>query len=138
MRSSIYFSRIFFPEKCIHCRKIIPFSDSFCHRCSLIECRTPESFCFHCNSRECRCQEHNSKLRHLTAPFLYTDAAKELIRDGKMSGTIKQDAEGMAEALLMLAKNGLSGSDLMQGTEAYHVDQSVDKLRISYSKYLGE
>lgn len=67
-----------------------------------------------------------------------TDAAKELIRDGKMSGTIKQDAEGMAEALLMLAKNGLSGSDLMQGTEAYHVDQAVDKLRISYSKYLGE
>lgn len=67
-----------------------------------------------------------------------TDAAKELIRDGKMVGTIKQDAEGMAEALLKLANNGLSGSDLMQGTEEYHVDQAVDKIRISYSKYLGE
>ena len=67
-----------------------------------------------------------------------TDAAKELIRDGKMVGTIKQDADGMAEALLLLAKNGLEQGDLMQGTKDYHVDQSVDKIRIAYAKYLGE
>ena len=30
-----------------------------------------------------------------------TDAAKQLIADGKMTGTIKQDAEGMAEARLL-------------------------------------
>ena len=67
-----------------------------------------------------------------------TDAAKELIRDGKMSGTIKQDAAGMAEALLKLADNGLKGAPLMQGTEDYHVDEGTDKIRIAYDKYLGE
>ena len=36
-----------------------------------------------------------------------TSAAKELIKAGKMSGTIKQDAEGMAQAILKSAQNGL-------------------------------
>lgn len=74
-----YVSRIFFPRRCVHCGEIIPFSDNFCHKCSLEDCRIPESFCFHCNSRRCRCDESRRKLRHITAPFIYTDAAKEII-----------------------------------------------------------
>ena len=33
-----------------------------------------------------------------------TDAAKQLIKDGKMTGTIKQDAEGMADCIADLTK----------------------------------
>lgn len=66
-----------------------------------------------------------------------TDAAKELIRDGKMTGTIKQDADGMAKALRKLVKNGLENEDLMNDTGEYQVDETADKIRIAYSKYLG-
>ena len=38
-----------------------------------------------------------------------TDAAKQLIADGKMTGTIKQDAEGMAEAIAFLTQNVAEG-----------------------------
>ena len=68
-----------------------------------------------------------------------TDAAKDLIRNGKMAGTIKQDAEGMAEAIAHIAKNAFEdGKGLLDGTDKYSVDESVAKIRIAYAKYLGE
>lgn len=67
-----------------------------------------------------------------------TDAAKDLIKKGKMAGTIKQDADGMAKALLLLAQNALDDKDLMDGTKDYNVDKKAAKIRIAYGKYLGE
>ena len=67
-----------------------------------------------------------------------TDAAKELIKGGKMTGTIKQDAEGMAEAISKVVENGLGGRDLLEGMGDYSIDKNVDKIRIAYSKYLGD
>ena len=67
-----------------------------------------------------------------------TSAAQQLIKSNKMTGTIKQDAKGMAEALSLMAKNGLaSGAKLLDGTDKYDVDSGVAKIRIAYSKYLG-
>ena len=67
-----------------------------------------------------------------------TSAAQELIRNKKMTGTIKQDADGMAEALCLMAKNGTTaGAGLLDGTGKYDVDKDVAKIRIAYSKYLG-
>lgn len=66
-----------------------------------------------------------------------TDAAKELIKDGKMTGTIKQDAEGMANTITKLIKNSLNGKDIMDDTDNFTVDKGVKKIRIPYSKYLG-
>ncbi len=67
-----------------------------------------------------------------------TSAAQELIKNKKMTGTIKQDAAGMAEALCLMAKNSTSeGTALLSGTEKYDVDKDVAKIRIAYSKYLG-
>ena len=66
-----------------------------------------------------------------------TAAAQELIKSKKMTGTIKQDAEGMAEALRIVAQNGLEGRSLVSGTDKYDVDSDVAKIRIAYSKYLG-
>lgn len=68
-----------------------------------------------------------------------TEAAKALIRDGKMTGTVQQDAAGMADALAQLIQNALSDSkDLMADTESLPVDESVRKVRIPYAKFLGE
>lgn len=68
-----------------------------------------------------------------------TDAAKELIKNGKMAGTIKQDAEGMAKAIATIAENGLSETaDLLLNMNEYNIDENVAKIRIAYSKYLGE
>ena len=67
-----------------------------------------------------------------------TSAAQELIKNKKMTGTIKQDAVGMAEALCLIAGNGLKdGAALLNGTDKYELDKNVSKVRIAYSKYLG-
>lgn len=67
-----------------------------------------------------------------------TAAAVDLIKKGKMTGTIKQDAAGMAKAVTKIVKNGLDdGKKLNEGMEEYNVDEKVFKVRIAYSKYLG-
>lgn len=67
-----------------------------------------------------------------------TSAARELIGAGRMAGTIKQDNEGMAKAILHLAKNGLSGGALLAGVTEYAVDSDVAKVRIPYAIYMSE
>ena len=67
-----------------------------------------------------------------------TSAAKELIKAGKMAGTIKQDAQGMAEAILKCTQNGIGGKSLFDGLENQNIDANVAKLRIPYAVYLGE
>ncbi|MBE6629543.1 MAG: galactose ABC transporter substrate-binding protein [Ruminococcaceae bacterium] len=67
-----------------------------------------------------------------------TEAAKALVKDGKMAGTVMQDADGMASALLLLSQNTLKAdAGLMDGTEELSVDEDVNKIRIAYGKYLG-
>ncbi len=67
-----------------------------------------------------------------------TDAAKELIAAGKMTGTIKQDAEGMAKAIAHLAGNAIDDTkELMADTDNYNIDETVAKVRIAYAKYMG-
>ncbi|MBQ7321119.1 MAG: galactose ABC transporter substrate-binding protein [Clostridia bacterium] len=66
-----------------------------------------------------------------------TDAARNLIGGGKMAGTIKQDAQGMAQVLAALSENAVGGKGLLDGTDAYHKDEDVAKIRIPYEKYLG-
>lgn len=68
-----------------------------------------------------------------------TDAAKQLISDGKMVGTIKQDADGMASCISYLAGNAVSGKDLMADTSSYNIAESVaNKIYIPYGTYTGE
>ena len=67
-----------------------------------------------------------------------TSAAVSLIGAGKMAGTIKQDSEGMAEAIMITVSNGLDGEDVLAGMDDYQIDEEVDKVRIHYDVYLGE
>ena len=67
-----------------------------------------------------------------------TAAAVDLIAKGRMTGTVKQDAEGMAAAVTLLASNALTeGKQLNHGLEKYNVDPSVLKIRIPYAEYFG-
>lgn len=68
-----------------------------------------------------------------------TDAAKALIGEGKMTGSIKQDAEGMAQCITQLVANIAAGKDLMDGiADKYTVDEGVNKIRIPYQVYMGD
>lgn len=68
-----------------------------------------------------------------------TDAAKQLIADGKMTGTIKQDADGMAACIADLTKNATAGKTLMDGTDSYNISENVsNKIFIPYAEYTGE
>ena len=67
-----------------------------------------------------------------------TSAAVALIGAGKMAGIIKQDAEGMAKAILQTVNNGLEGKGVLEGMDDYQIDDNVSKVRINYSVYLGE
>lgn len=68
-----------------------------------------------------------------------TDAAKQLIADGKMTGTIKQDADGMADCIAFLTENAASGKELMDSTDSYNISEKVaNKIYIPYATYTGE
>lgn len=68
-----------------------------------------------------------------------TDAAKQLITDGKMTGTIKQDAEGMANGIEFLAANVAAGKELMADTTDFNISEKVsNKIYIPYAPYTGE
>lgn len=66
------------------------------------------------------------------------DSAKELINAGKMTGTVKQDAEGMAQTIMTLIGNVSTGEELMANTSSYNVDASAAKIRVPYGIYSGE
>ncbi|MBO5221841.1 MAG: galactose ABC transporter substrate-binding protein [Clostridia bacterium] len=66
------------------------------------------------------------------------DAAKSLIRDGKMAGTITQDGGKMAECIEVIVENALAGDPLAKDIGDYTVDETVAKVRIPYGIYTGE
>ena len=76
-----------------------------------------------------------------------TDAAKELIAAGKMTGTVKQDAEGMAVAIASVVKatgEGTSMADAVSATSATNPDMYTiadgiaNKLFVAYAAYPAE
>ena len=65
------------------------------------------------------------------------DSAKEKIQNGHMTGTIMQDAEGMANTITALVSNLNSGAALMDNTSSFNVDAGVAKIRVPYGVYTG-
>lgn len=66
------------------------------------------------------------------------DAAKELIRQGKMTGTVTQDGGEMAECIKTAVGNALDGRGLTERMDRYSVDEGVNKVRIHYGIYTGD
>lgn len=67
-----------------------------------------------------------------------TDDAKNLISQGFMAGTIKQDAVGMADAIARITLNYLSGLEATKDLNEAYVREGTWKIAIPYSEYLGE
>ena len=66
-----------------------------------------------------------------------TDAAKEKIADKSMTGTIKQDAVGMAEAISTITQNLASGKATFDGIDSANV-VGTWRVNIPYSSYTGD
>ena len=62
-----------------------------------------------------------------------TAVAQEAIRGGRMTGTIMQDAVGMARTILELAQNVADGQHVFANSNRYNVDAGVNKIRVPYS-----
>ena len=71
-----------------------------------------------------------------TIPVFGVDA-KEKIADGSMTGTIKQDAEGMANAISTITQNLASGKATFEGIDSANV-VGTWRVNIPYSSYTGE
>lgn len=65
-----------------------------------------------------------------------TDAAKAKIADGSMTGTIKQDAEGMANAIAVIAQNMIAGKDMFATIDTANLVGSW-RVNIPYAAYTG-
>lgn len=66
-----------------------------------------------------------------------TDAAKEAISKGTMAGTIKQDGEGMANAIFTVAENLSEGREKLSGIDESEIVGSW-RINIPYAQYTGE
>jgi methyl-galactoside transport system substrate-binding protein len=63
-----------------------------------------------------------------------TAVAQEAIAAGKMTGTVLQDAKGMAECIVLLAGNISGGQALKANTGRFtNIDASAAKIRIPYA-----
>ena len=66
-----------------------------------------------------------------------TDAAKEAIDKGTMTGTIKQDADGMANTIAQISSNFLGGADTFTDVAPENV-VGTWRVNIPYATYTGE
>ena len=67
-----------------------------------------------------------------------TDAAKELIATGRMTGTIKQDNVGMADAVAVITANLVAGKDKFENLNPSYGIIDNWMVTIPYAKYMGE
>ena len=65
-----------------------------------------------------------------------TEAAKAKISTGAMTGTVKQDGEGMASAISKIAKNFLEGKSAFDGLDEKIIAGKA-RINIPYSVYTG-
>lgn len=74
-----------------------------------------------------------------------TDAAQALIKQGVMTGTVKQDAEGMAQAVCGMVEHTINGDSMADGVAAvagtndiYTVADGIsNKLFVAYAPFMG-
>lgn len=66
-----------------------------------------------------------------------TDAAKEAIGKGTMTGTIKQDADGMADTIAQVTENYMTGADTFAEVDTANV-VGTWRVNIPYGTYTGE
>lgn len=66
-----------------------------------------------------------------------TDAARDAIKNGAMAGTIRQDAQGMAQTITTILDNFANGSYIFEGVDKENI-VGTWRVNIPYSAYTGE
>ncbi len=66
-----------------------------------------------------------------------TDAARDAIKNGGMAGTIRQDAQGMAQTITTILDNFANGSYVFEGVDKENI-VGTWRVNIPYSAYTGE
>jgi len=64
-----------------------------------------------------------------------TTVAQEAIRGGRMTGSVLQDAVGMARTIVTLTRNVANGSSLLHDIDQYNMDRGVAKIRVPYALF---
>ena len=64
-----------------------------------------------------------------------TESAKVLIHNGRMTGTVLQDANKMGLTIAQMCDNILKGRDMLDGLDDIPIDTNCRKLRIHYAEY---
>ena len=64
-----------------------------------------------------------------------TDAGRELIAKGIMTGTIAQDAQAMADCITKMVENAKNGKDLLEGMDSYPRDTEYGRKRMIVLPY---
>jgi methyl-galactoside transport system substrate-binding protein len=83
---------------------------------------------------------YNNSDSEITIPVFgvdATEAAVEKIAEGSMTGTIKQDAEGMAETICTMVQNFLDGNDKFDSIDTDTI-VGTWRVNIPYAVYTGE
>ncbi len=91
-------------------------------------------------------KDYNKEGKHVVPVFGVdaTASAKALIADGAMTGTVKQDAEGMAAAIRQTVDGIASGKTPVDALAALNDDRfslagdCTAKLFVAYAPYTGE
>jgi len=65
------------------------------------------------------------------------DSAVQKIENNQMTGTVKQDGQGMANTIMTLVGNIASEAALMENTSDFNVDADCAKIRVPYAKITG-
>ncbi len=63
-----------------------------------------------------------------------SDAARNKIDDGFMTGTVKQDSDGMARTIVKIIENAKEGRDWLDGVDEESI-ASTNRINIPYSAY---
>lgn len=84
-------SRIFFPERCDRCGRIIPLAYNYCPHCEENVTLIGDDFCYKCGyeNNSCFCaSEFNPTLPHIAAVYMYSGDIRERIHAMKFRGRL--------------------------------------------------
>ncbi|MEG2813477.1 MAG: double zinc ribbon domain-containing protein [Oscillospiraceae bacterium] len=106
-----FVAHIFFPNKCLACRKAIEYDELFCDECCKIIPVNNAKYCPICgkNRQECCCKANNlTDLNGLISPFFYETGIKNAIIDLKFNNN-----RFNARKLSIILQNSLFQSGLI-------------------------
>jgi ComF family protein len=87
MKLKVFFSRIFFPERCEICGNIKPFLCSYCPSCGIDSKAIPETACPNCGHEKCMCHtKAYTPLPHFSAVYYYEGQIKRSLLKFKFYG----------------------------------------------------